>query len=152
MWRSILAFLFCQVTAAAAAHLVFTTLTHPTCPVLVSAPMQSPDYGFQSLMVRNDSDQTIEKLYIQVVLSTPKSREEIVDSGHVYVTLEPGDSKRLDVFLGRLTALNQRMASSSEPVAWVKLYVDSAEFADGTRWDPHGTVTDSPGVPILPPK
>ena len=52
--------------AAAQTHaerLVFTMLTVPTCPVLASAPEQSKDFGFQSVLFRNDSDKSIQTLY-----------------------------------------------------------------------------------------
>ena len=58
-----------------------------------------------------------------------------MDSAHIYIALEPGEQKRMDVSLGRIQALTQKVKSVGQGVAWVKLFVDSAEFSDGTRWD-----------------
>jgi hypothetical protein len=122
---------------AHAERVVFTMLTSPTCPVLVSAREQSKDFGFQSVLFRNDSDKPIHALYLAVTFYTAKAREreEIVDSGHIYIELEPGEEKRLDVFLGRIQALNQKAKSVGQEVAWAKLFVDSVEFSDGSRWE-----------------
>jgi hypothetical protein len=136
---------------AHAEHLVFTTVTPGTSPVWISAPEQSKDFGFQSLAFLNDSDKSIESLHLKVTFSTgrPDELEEVVDGGDVYVMLEPGEQKRLDVFLGRIEALNQKLRSMKEQVAWVKITVESAEFTDGSRWDPDGPQIDIPvGVPV----
>jgi hypothetical protein len=135
---------------AHAERLVFTMLTSPSCPVLASAPEQSKDFGFQSVLFRNDSDKSIQTLYLTVTFYTAKSRdrEEVVDSAHLYIALEPGEQKRMDVFLGRIQALTQKVKSVGQSVAWVKLFVDSAEYSDGTRWDGNqpseGTPLDRP--------
>ena len=136
-------------TLAHAERLVFTMLTWPTCPVLASAAEQSKDFGFQSVLFRNDSEKSIHALYLTVTFYTAKSREreEAVDSGHVYIELEPGEEKRLDVFLARTEALNQKAKSAGQDVAWVKLFIDSAEFADGSRWDMHAILQDPTDVP-----
>jgi hypothetical protein len=132
---------------AQAGQLVFTIITPGTCPVWISAPERSKDFGFQSLAVLNDSDKPIQSVHLKVLFSTGAPREEVVDSGHVYMDLEPGQEKRLDVFLGRIEALNQKLKSAQHEVAWVKITVESAEFADGSHWDPEAP---SNGVPVLP--
>jgi hypothetical protein len=133
--------------SADAERLVFTMLTSPSCPVLASAPEQSKDFGFQSVLFRNDSDKSIQTLYLTVTFYTGKSRdkEEVVDSAHIYIALEPGEQKRMDVFLGRIQALTQKVKSVGQSVAWVKLFVDSAEYSDGTRWDGN---QPSEGMPL----
>ena len=135
---------------ACAEQLVFTTVTPGTCPVWISAPEQSRDFGFQSLAVLNDSDKPVESVHFTVTFSTGRAGqlEEIVDSGHVYVALQPGEEKRLDVFLGRIEALHQKLRSMKQQVAWVKVTVESAEFTDGSRWDP---ATPNGEPPISPP-
>jgi hypothetical protein len=132
---------------ARAEHLVFTTVTPGTSPVWISAPEQSADFGFQSLEFLNDSDQAIQSLHLKVTFSTGGPDEETVDSGHVYVSLDPGEQKRLDVFLGRVEALNQKLRSIRQQIAWIKITVESAEFADGSRWDPDAPVVDIPAGP-----
>jgi len=140
--------------AAAPAHaerLVFTMLTSPTCPVLASAAEPSKDFGFQSVLFRNDSEKSIRAVYLTVTFYTAQSRdyEEVVDSAHVYLDLEPGEEKRLDVFLGRIEALSQKAKSARQEVAWVKLFIDSAEFSDGSRWDMNERLqeVDPPALP-----
>ncbi len=134
---------------AHAEHLVFTTVTPGTSPVWISDPEQSKDFGFQTLAVLNDSDKSIESLHLKVTFSTgrPDQLEEVVDSGHVYVALEAGEQKRVDVFLGRVEALNQMLRSMKEQVAWVKITVESVEFTDGSVWDPDGPQVDLPVAP-----
>jgi len=133
---------------AQAGQLVFTTVTPGSCPVWISAPERSKDFGFQSLAVLNDSDKPIQSVHLKVTFSTGEPREEVVDSGHVYLDLDPGQQKRLDVFLGRIEALNQKLKSLRRQIAWVKITVESAEFVDGSRWDPDAP---SNGIPLLPP-
>jgi hypothetical protein len=122
-------------TAAYAQQLVFTTVTPGTSPVWISAPERSKDFGFQSLEILNDSDNAISSVHLKVTFSAGDSLEELIDTGHIYVSLEPGERKRPDVFLGRIDALNQKLRSMGQPVAWVKVTVESVEFVDGSRWD-----------------
>jgi hypothetical protein len=132
-----------------AQHLVFTTVTPGTSPVWISSPEQSKDFGFQSLEVLNDSESAVESVHLKVTFSAGGALDEVVDSGHVYVSLDPGEEKRLDVFLGRVEALSQKLRSVQQPVAWVKITVESVEFADGSLWDPDASVVieDPPEVP-----
>jgi len=135
--RRLLLALFLAGTVAHAERVVFTMLTAPTCPVLASAPEQSKDFGFQTVLFRNDAEKPLQSVYLTVTFYTAKTRdrEEIVDSGHVYLNLGPGEMKRIDVFLGRIQALLQKMKSIREEVAWAKLFVSGAEFTDGSRWE-----------------
>lgn len=154
MLRTLVAF-WLAAAMAYAEHLVFTTqAAPPSCPVVISAPEQSRDFGFQSVYFRNDSDKPIQALNLTAMFYTAKSRddgqEDIVDSGHIYVSLEPGEEKRLDVFLGRISALSQKLKYTGQAVAWVKLLVDGAEFSDGSRWDLNTRAVDPIGVPIEP--
>ena len=144
MRKLVLAAFFFACVAANAQQLVFTTVMPGNCPVWVSAPERSPDFGFQSLNFFNDSGREIQALYLKVTFSTGKPDEQVVDSGHIYLNLEPGVEKRQEVFLGRITALTQKLKSMGEAVAWVKLTVESAEFEDGTRWDPDAPTMDLP--------
>jgi hypothetical protein len=134
---------------AHAEHLVFTTV-NPLGPVWISAPEQSKEFGFQSLLFLNDSEKNVQSLHLKVTFSTGKPEEQIediVDSGHVYVSLDPGEQKRLDVFLARIEALSQKLRSTRREVAWVRITIESAEFADGSRWDPGAPALDIPTMP-----
>lgn len=148
-----LALLFLVTVLAQGEHLVFTTVTPGTSPVWISSPEQSKDFGFQTLAVRNDSDNTVESVRLKVTLSASGAPDEVVDSGHVYVSLDPGEEKRLDVFLGRVEALSQKLRSMRQAVAWVKITVESVDFADGSRWDPEApAVIEDPPAAVPSPK
>jgi|SRR5579862_9042833 len=135
-------------TLARAEHLVFTMLTSPTCPVLITAAQQSRDFGFQSVLFRNDSYQSIQSVSLTVTFhAAERENDEIVDSSRVYLDLQPGEEKRLDVFLARIEALLQKTRAEGKDVVWVTLFADSADFADGTRWDMHPTPQDTSDVP-----
>jgi hypothetical protein len=151
MQARILALLL-TATAAHAQHLVFTTVTPGTSPVWISSPEQSKDFGFQSIEILNDSDNAISSVHLQVTFSAGDSSEELVDTGNVYVSLEPGERKRPDIFLGRIDALSQKLRSMRQPVAWVKVTVESVEFADGSKWDADTpTVIEDPtAAPSIP--
>jgi hypothetical protein len=131
-------------------HLVFTIVTPGTSPVWISSPEESKDFGFQSLEILNDSDNAVASVHLKVTFSASGALEEVVDSGHVYVSLEPGEQKRLDVFLGRVEALSQKLRSMRQPVAWVKVTVESVEFADASSWDPEAPpmIEDPPAAPV----
>ncbi|MBV8731972.1 MAG: hypothetical protein JO336_19360 [Acidobacteriia bacterium] len=135
---------------AQAEHLVFTTVTPGTSPLWISSPEQSKDFGFQSLALLNDSEKSIQSVHLKVTFATGRMDhyEEIVDSGHVYVSLDPGEQKRMEVFLGRIEALKQKLQSMRLEIAWVKITVESAEFTDGSRWDPDALIIDIPIAPV----
>lgn len=135
-------------------HIYFTTLTPPTCPVVLEQLTESKDFGFQSALFRNDSSQIVESVHLKVTLSSAQRPEEIVDSGHIYIAIEPGERKSQDLFLGRVQALNQRAKSDHLNVARAMISVESVEFADGSRWNVDGPVVFDPIEPArpLPPK
>jgi hypothetical protein len=111
-------------------RLVFTTRTHPSCPVLVSAPSESKDFGFQALTFRNDSRKTIAALQLKVTISN-----EVIDSRRVPIVLEPGETKRLEVHLASVQGSKQKATALRQEIASVMLFVESAEFSDGTQWN-----------------
>ncbi len=135
---------------AHAQHIYFTTLTPPTCPVVIQELTQSSDFGFQSAVFHNDSSQTIESLHLKVTLSSTHSPEQIVDGGHIYISIEPGDRKSHDVFLGRMQALNQRVTFDHLDVARATISVESVEFADGSRWEADSPLVFDPIEPARP--
>jgi len=116
-------------------RLVFTTRTHPSCPVLVSSPSESKDFGFHSLTFRNDSRKTIAALQLKVTISTGNAQDEVVDSRRVPIALEPGETKRMEVHLASLQGSKQKARASRQEIASVMLFVESAEFSDGTQWN-----------------
>jgi len=119
-----------------AQNIVFTMRTHPSCPVLISSVASSRDFGFQTVSLLDDSPKAIDSMILTVVL-TVGLREEVVDGGRAFVKLQPGDRKNVEVFLGRLQALRQRAQNLHLAETRAIVYVDSVDFADGTRWDDH---------------
>jgi len=145
--------LWVTATLAQAEHLVFTTVVPGSCPVWFSSPEKSKDFGFQSLEFLNDSNKPLQSLRLKVTFSTEaREPEEVVDGGYVYTDLEPGQQKRLDLFLGRISALSQKLKSVKREVAWVKITVEAVEFADGSRWEPGVPVINDPVEPVRPIK
>jgi hypothetical protein len=124
--------------SATAERVLFTTRTAWASPVVVSGPLASKEFGFQSVLLHNISSKTVEALDFKVVLITaaPAGGEaEEVDGGRIHVRLEPGQSRRIDVYLGQVRALEQKAHSLRLNAALTVLSVASADFADGTRWD-----------------
>jgi len=111
-------------------RLVFTTRTHPSCPVLVSAPSESKDFGFHALTFRNDSRKTIAALQLKVTI-----QDEVVDSRRVAIALQPGETKRMEVHLASVQGSKQKARALRQEIASVMLFVESAEFSDGTQWN-----------------
>jgi hypothetical protein len=116
-------------------RVVFTTRTHPSCPVLISAPSESKDFGFHAVTFRNDSRKEIAALQLKVTISTGGAREEVVDSRRVPITLAPGETKRMDVRLASVQGSKQKARALRQELASVMLFVESAEFSDGTQWN-----------------
>jgi hypothetical protein len=111
-------------------RVVFTTRTHPSCPVLVSSPSESKDFGFHSLTFRNDSRKPIAALELKVTISN-----EVIDSRRVPIVLEPGETKRMEVHLASVQGSKQKARALRQEIASVMLFVESAEFSDGTQWN-----------------
>jgi hypothetical protein len=130
----------------AAQPLVFTIRTHPTCPVETLAVAESKEFGFQSATFRNESPLFVESLNLKVEFGAG-SKEEVTDSLRLRVHLAPGEERRFEVRLGSLQQLNQKLRSSGQEFARVVMFVDSAEFSDGTEWSGAEPVID---VPVNP--
>ena len=143
------------VLACGAAHgqrLVFTMVTPATCPLVISSVSSSPDYGFQSLTILNDSDRAVESIRFKVVLTAVARRDEVADGGHVFVKLEPGDRKNVDVFLGRRRALTQFARELKLDIARAIVTVEAVDFRDGTQWTGDPPVVGVPEQPQPAPK
>jgi len=150
MRRSLLALaalLFGSVWAHAQ-HIYFTTLVPANCPIVIGALTHSKDFGFQAAVFYNDSDQTVESLHLKVTLSSPGREGQVVDSGHIYISIEPGERKAQDVFLGRMQSLNQRAKYDHMEVARATISVESVEFADGSHWSADAPVNFEPTDPL----
>ena len=124
--------------------LIFTTRTHPSCPVLVSAPSESKDFGFHAIRIRNDSRKVIAALQLKVTISAGNTQEEVVDSRRVPVVLSPGETRRLEVHLASVQGSKQKARALRQEIASIMLFVESAEFSDGTQWNGNEPQLDLP--------
>ena len=147
--RSLALGFFLRVLAAHGQHLVFTMVTPATAPLMISSVASSRDYGFQSLTLLNDSDKTIESVLFRVTIDG-----ELVDGGRVFAVLQPGETKGVNVFLGRMTALLQRARELKLAVARAIVTVDSVDFSDGVQWNrDEQAAQDIPARPTpVPPR
>src|ERR1700730_11267554 len=103
--------LFGVMGNANAQSLVFTTRVHVACPVHMSAIAQTKDLGFDSVLLRNESRKTIDTVHLNVSLVS-KLGEEIVEKASFVVMLAPGQSKRVNVGMGRVPELTNKAHSS----------------------------------------
>lgn len=126
-----IAALFAAAASAASPYLVFTTRTHPRCPIAISSIAQSKETGFQAMTFHNDSEIAIHSVRLRVTF-VADSKEEMAETADLSVMLDPRQDKRVDVGLGRIRELTQRAGSAR--FATVILFVDSIQFSDGTQW------------------
>jgi hypothetical protein len=134
------------VTSASAQSLVFTTRVHLACPVQMSAIAQTKDLGFQSVVFHNDSKKTIDTVYLNVSLAT-ESGEEIVEKASFLVMLAPGESKRVNVGMGRVPELTNKAHASRRTVVQAILFVQAVDFADGVSWSGDEPFINDPITP-----
>jgi hypothetical protein len=148
MVRNLLSALLLGSVLAHGQHLVFTMVTPASSPVRISAVESSRDFGFQSLTLVNDSDKIVESILFKVVLTKVQTRHEpeVMDGGHVYARLEPGDRKSVDVFLGRMRALSLRAKELKLEVARAIVTVEAVDFSDGSQWT--GDPSPAQDIPI----
>jgi hypothetical protein len=137
--------------AADTERVLFTTRTTLEAPVGASDPVASKEYGFESVTLRNISAQDIEAVELKVVMVTAESLEQEVDGGRIHVSLEAGTSKKVDVYLGQIKALQQKAHSMRLDPAVTVLTVASTDFADGTIWyatEGGATIDSPPDAPL----
>jgi hypothetical protein len=125
-------------------RLIFTTRTHPSCPVLISARSESKDFGFHAISLRNESRKAIAAVQLKVTISTGEAQDEVIDSKRVPISLSPGETKRMEVHLASVQGSKRKARASREEIASVMLFVESAEFSDGTQWTGNEPQLDLP--------
>jgi hypothetical protein len=131
-------------TLAPGQRLVFTTRTHPACPVLISAPSETKDFGFHAIRIRNDSKKSIAAVQLRVTIPRGEAQDEVVDGKHVLVTLAPGETRRLEIRLGSVEGCRQKAKDLRQETASATLFVESAEFSDGTQWNGNEPLLGTP--------
>ena len=133
--------------SGSAQSLVFTTRVHLTCPIQMSAIAQTKDLGFQSVLLHNDSKKAIDTVHLNVGLSL-ESGEESVEKASFLVMLAPGESKRVNVGLGRVAELTNKARSSHRPTVNVILFAQAVDFTDGTSWNGDDRPINDPAMPL----
>ncbi len=128
-------------------RLIFTMVTPATSPVVISSVASSHDFGFQALTLLNDSEKSIESIRFRVTMS-----DEIVDGGHVFAKLEPGERKSVDVFFGRMQALTQKARELKLEIARAIVTVEAVDFSDGSQWSGDPAAQDVPTRPEPAPR
>ena len=63
------------------------------------------------------------------------AQDEVVDGRRVPITLAPGEIKRLEVDLASVQGSKQKARALRQEIASIMLFVESAEFSDGTQWN-----------------
>jgi hypothetical protein len=127
-------------------QMAFTSRTYVQSPVIISSVERSKEFGFDSVVLRNDAPNPIRAVHFQIVFRSGAG-DEIADERRVAVTLEPRDSKRLIVGLAQIEGLRQQARSRKQASALVILTIESVEFEGGGEWKQ--TERDR-GIPLDP--
>jgi hypothetical protein len=137
--------------AAFGQQVAFTSRTYVESPVLISSVEGSKEFGFDSVVLRNDGPDAIVAIHFQITFRTGAG-DEIADERRVAVNLDPRDSKRLVVGLAQIEGLRQQARSRKQTSALAILTIESVEFQDGGEWKQserdHGIIFD----PVQPAK
>jgi hypothetical protein len=119
--------------AAFGQQLAFTSRSYVQSPVVISSVEPSKEFGFDSIVLRNDSSNTIAAVHFQITFRTDAG-DEIADERRVAVSLDPRDSKRLVIGLAQIEGLKQQARSRKQESGLAILTIESVEFLDGSEW------------------
>ena len=115
-------------------QLAFTSRTYIQSPIVITSTESSKEFGFDSVVIRNDGPHPISAIHFQIVFRSG-AEDEIAGERRVAVSLEPRDTKRLIVDLAHIEGLKQQAKSRKQPSALVILTIESVEFEDGGVWN-----------------
>jgi hypothetical protein len=127
-------------------QLAFTSCTYVQSPVVITSVEGSKEFGFDSLVLRNDGSNAISAVHFQITLRT-SAGDEIADERRIMVSLEPRDSKRLVVGLAQIEGLREQAKYRKQESVLLILTIESVEFEDGGEWKQ--TERDG-GIPLDP--
>jgi hypothetical protein len=136
-------------------QLAFTSRAYVQSPVTMSSMQDSKEFGFDSVVLRNDGPAAITAVHFKTVLKAgndPATVEEVADERRMAVSLDPRDSKRVVVGLGQVEGLRQLAKSRKHEAALVILTIESVEFDAGAEWHQTEQKGDVPLDPTLPRK
>jgi hypothetical protein len=130
-----------------AQQLAFTSRAYLQSPMIVESIESSKDYGFESVMVRNDAPETVIAVRLQVTLHSVTG-DEIADERRVPVQVYPRETKRISVGMAQIKGLKDRLRSYRQDDGLAILTIEALEFRDGTEWKrPPIETTDAPTKP-----
>lgn len=114
-------------------------------PVVVASFQGSREFGFRSVVLRNDGGRPVKAVSFKVTWRAgTETDEEVAGERRIAVALEPTASKQVLVELGDVEGLRQLVKSRRKPAATVILTIQAVEFEDGDEW--HNDERD--GVPF----
>jgi hypothetical protein len=114
-------------------QLAFTSRTYLQSPVVISSVEASKEFGFDSVVLRNDGPEPVTAVHFLLTYRAG-SGDEVVDERRFDVSLEPRDSKRLPIGLAHIEGLKQQARSRKHQAALVILTIESVEFQGGGEW------------------
>jgi hypothetical protein len=127
-------------------QVAFTSRTYVQSPVTIASVSGSREFGFDSVVLRNDGPNAISAVHFLLTLRTGAG-DEVADERRVAVSLDARDSKSLVVGLGQIEGLKQQARSRKQESALVILTIESIEFRDGGEWK---QTEREGGIPIDP--
>jgi len=119
--------------SASAQQIVFTSRTPLDCPLTIGTIENSKDTGFQFVTLRNDSRQPLLAGTLSVSLLSD-SGEETVETAAFLLDLQPGESKRVELGMGKIRDITEKIHAAQSRTARAILFVDSIDYSDGERW------------------
>lgn len=128
---------FCQ-------QLAFTSREYIRSPVFLSSIESSREFGFESVVIRNDGLDAISAVHFKITLRTG-SDDEVADERRVVVSIEHAATRRVVLELGHVEGLKQLVRSRKQATALAILTVEQVEFEDGHEWRQAG---QQEGVPL----
>jgi hypothetical protein len=114
-------------------QVAFTSRTYVQSPVVITSVEASKEFGFDSVVLRNDAPNAISAVHFQVTFRTDAG-DEIAEERRVPMSLESRDSQRVPVGLAGVEAFKQQAKSRKVESALVILAIESVEFEDGGEW------------------
>jgi hypothetical protein len=137
---------FCQ-------QLAFTSRVYVQSPVVMSSILGSKEFGFDSVVLRNDAAVMISAVHFKIAVravTDTAGDEEVADERRVAVNLDPRDSKRVVIGLGQVEGLRQLARSRKRDASLVILTIEAVEFEGGAEWRQtvqEGSVPPDPRTP-----
>ena len=137
---------FCQ-------QLAFTSRAYIQSPVIIASIEGSKEFGFDSVVLRNDGPAAITAVHLKVTVRGGDSaltadEGEVADERRVEVRLERHDSRKVTVGLGHVEGLKQKARSRKQVASLVILTIESVEFEDGGEWHQTLEKRDIPYDPV----